>query len=315
MAINFLNDVSFNKNELIQPVLENQANDAAAGTPEDGQLYYNTTDNEVLFGEGGAWVALAASSGSGTVTSVALTETGDALTITGSPITTSGTLNIAGAGTSSQVILGDLTLGAHEVGTVTSISLTSDSGTTSAITTSGTFDIEGGTNVTTSATGTTVTINSTDQYSGTVTSVGVTDGYIIDSSGGPITSSGNITIDVDASELTDMTETILVTDEAFVLDISETGKDQGKRKAWSEIISDLSIETGTVDNYQYWTLTGDSGSQQVDSTETVDIAGGTYVTSAATATNTLTLNHDATSRSDTTSARISWSWRYCRCCR
>ena len=302
MAINFLNDVSFNKNELIQPVLENQANDAAAGTPEDGQLYYNTTDNEVLFGEGGAWVALAASSGSGTVTSVALTETGDALTITGSPITTSGTLNIAGAGTSSQVILGDLTLGAHEVGTVTSISLTSDSGTTSAITTSGTFDIEGGTNVTTSATGTTVTINSTDQYSGTVTSVGVTDGYIIDSSGGPITSSGNITIDVDASELTDMTETILVTDEAFVLDISETGKDQGKRKAWSEIISDLSIETGTVDNYQYWTLTGDSGSQQVDSTETVDIAGGTYVTSAATATNTLTLNHDATSRSDTTSA-------------
>jgi len=302
MAINFLNDVSFNKNELIQPVLENQVNDAAAGTPEDGQLYYNTTDNEVLFGEAGAWVALAASSGSGTVTSVALTETGDALTITGSPITTSGTINIAGAGTSSQVILGDLTLGAHEVGTVTSISLTSDSGTTSAITTSGTFDIAGGTNVTTSATGTTVTINSTDQYSGTVTSVGVTDGYIIDSSGGPITSSGNITIGVDASELTDMTETIVVGDEVFVLDVSETGSAQGKRKAWSEIISDLNIETGTVDNYDYWTLAGDSGSEQIDSTNTGTFAGGTYITTAAAATDTLTINHDATSRSDTTSA-------------
>ena len=48
MAINFLNDVSFNKNEIIQPVLENQANDASAGTPVDGQLYYNTTDNVCL---------------------------------------------------------------------------------------------------------------------------------------------------------------------------------------------------------------------------------------------------------------------------
>ena len=39
MAINFLNDVSFNKNEIIQPVLENQTGDVAAGTPVDGQLY------------------------------------------------------------------------------------------------------------------------------------------------------------------------------------------------------------------------------------------------------------------------------------
>ena len=57
--------------------------------------------------------------GSGTVTSVGLTETGSALTITGSPITTSGTINIAGAGTSSQVILGDLSLGTLTSGTVT----------------------------------------------------------------------------------------------------------------------------------------------------------------------------------------------------
>ena len=59
--------------------------------------------------------------GSGTVTSVGLTETGSALTITGSPVTTSGTINIAGAGTSSQVILGDLSLGTLTSGTVTSV--------------------------------------------------------------------------------------------------------------------------------------------------------------------------------------------------
>jgi hypothetical protein len=57
--------------------------------------------------------------GSGTVTSVALTETGTALSISGSPITGSGTFNISGTGTSSQVILGDLTLGTLTSGTVT----------------------------------------------------------------------------------------------------------------------------------------------------------------------------------------------------
>ena len=83
--------------------------------------------------------------------------------------------------------------------------------------------------------------------SGSVTSVGITDGYIIDSSGtNPITGSGSITIDVDASELVDMTETILTSDEVFVLDVSETGKDQGKRKAWSEIISDLGLLSSGV---------------------------------------------------------------------
>ena len=59
---------------------------------------------------------------SGTVTSVALTESGTALSISGSPITGSGTFNIAGAGTSSQVILGDLSLGTLTSGTVTSVS-------------------------------------------------------------------------------------------------------------------------------------------------------------------------------------------------
>ena len=71
----------------------------------------------------------------GTVTSVALTETGTALTITGSPITGSGTFNIAGAGTASQVILGDLSLATLPV-----------SGVTSVATSNGTFvNVTGGT--------------------------------------------------------------------------------------------------------------------------------------------------------------------------
>ena len=57
----------------------------------------------------------------------------------------------------------------------------------------------------------------------------------------------------------------------------------------------------TVDNYVDWKLQGDSGTNQDITKQTVvDFAGGTYITTATTA-DTLTINHDATSRTDTTS--------------
>ena len=78
MAINFLNTVSYNQNQLKQPVIDNQLNDTAAGTPVDGQLYYDTTLNVLKVGEGSAWVTIA-----GSVTSVDETTPG---TSTGTPI-------------------------------------------------------------------------------------------------------------------------------------------------------------------------------------------------------------------------------------
>jgi|9_EtaG_2_1085328.scaffolds.fasta_scaffold00053_19 hypothetical protein len=76
---------------------------------------------------------------------------------------------------------------------------------------------------------------------GTVTSVNLTAGNLIDVSGGPVTSSGSITVNVDLSELTDMTQTMLSTDELVVLD----GGSQ-KRKAASEI--GLSIFNNNLSN-------------------------------------------------------------------
>ena len=58
MAINFLNKVDFNQNELDKARIVNEPNDAAAGTPVDGQLYYDTTDDVIKVGEGGAWVSI-----------------------------------------------------------------------------------------------------------------------------------------------------------------------------------------------------------------------------------------------------------------
>ena len=69
------------------------------------------TAGQVLTSGGGIGVANTwTTPTTGTVTSVGLTETGDALTITGSPVTSSGNINIAGAGTASQYINGELNL-------------------------------------------------------------------------------------------------------------------------------------------------------------------------------------------------------------
>ena len=48
MAINYLNSIDLNRNELqnaqlIKAQVENQPNDASAGTGLEGQLYYDTT--------------------------------------------------------------------------------------------------------------------------------------------------------------------------------------------------------------------------------------------------------------------------------
>jgi hypothetical protein len=73
-------------------------------------------------------------------------------------------------------------------GTVTSITLAAGSGTGTAITSSGTFTFAGGTGITTSVSGTTVTINATTL--GTVTSITAGTGL----TGGTITSTGTIAV-------------------------------------------------------------------------------------------------------------------------
>jgi hypothetical protein len=86
----------------------------------------------------------------GTVTSVGLTETGDALTITGSPVTSSGTINIAGAGTASQYINGALDLVTFPTVDNYNYWILSDGTNTTNITTTGTATFSGGTYITTS---------------------------------------------------------------------------------------------------------------------------------------------------------------------
>tara|TARA_R100001443_G_scaffold46972_1_gene59686 strand:+ start:517 stop:1887 length:1371 start_codon:yes stop_codon:yes gene_type:complete len=77
-----------------------EVRDAANSSGTAGQVLTSTGAGAV------AW----ASDGGGTVTSVALTMPA-AFSVAGSPITSSGTFAVTGAGTASQVVLGDGTLG------------------------------------------------------------------------------------------------------------------------------------------------------------------------------------------------------------
>jgi hypothetical protein len=108
------------------------------GTGDAGDMYICNVAGTVNFGAGpvtfavGDWVLYGSgtwqkSNGqNGTVTSVAVTESGDALTITGSPITTAGTINIGFAGTSGQYVngAGGLTTFPSLAGFVTSVTAT-----------------------------------------------------------------------------------------------------------------------------------------------------------------------------------------------
>jgi hypothetical protein len=74
MAINFLNTVAFNQNSLEKPRIENQPNDAAAGTGVVGQLYFNTTSDTLkqyvsdTGGGAAGWIEVGATSGVETFT-------------------------------------------------------------------------------------------------------------------------------------------------------------------------------------------------------------------------------------------------------
>ena len=76
-----------------------------AGTTDFGAGPISFVVGDQVIYSGSIWQR--ASGSTGTVTSVAVTESGDALTITGSPITTSGTINVGFAGTSAQYVAGN----------------------------------------------------------------------------------------------------------------------------------------------------------------------------------------------------------------
>jgi len=177
MAINFLNSINFNQNELIKGRIENQPNNTAAGTGVEGQLYYDTTLDVLKVWANGAWVEVG-----GGVTSFTATD-GTFINLT--PNTTQGgaatlTAELSATGTPSSLnyLRGDNTW--SPVAAIPGTYVWSIQGGTGGPTTvaSGTnITFAGGTNVTTALVGNTLTINSTNAtitLTGDVTGSGTT---------------------------------------------------------------------------------------------------------------------------------------------
>jgi hypothetical protein len=128
-----------------------------------GANTYGSAGQVLTSGGGAASVNTWTTPTTGTVTSVGLTETGNALTITGSPVTSSGTINIAGAGSASQYINGALDLVTFPtLDNYVSWTLAGDSGPSQTISSTNTATFAGGFGITTLASATDTLTTSID---------------------------------------------------------------------------------------------------------------------------------------------------------
>ena len=300
MAINFLNDIDLNQNEAVHLVLENQANDTAAGTGIDGQLYYDTTNKQVKFYNAttSAWVALGTSSSAGTVTTVSASTAGDALDVTVTNATTTPALAFTWAGSSSQYVDGEgnlITFPTIPQGDVTAVVASStnaylgitvanstgpipevgiDIGSRTALSSPADTDELLILDVSGAGTNKKITVANllAGAPQGDITGVTGDNGITVSSGTGPVP---NVSIDYAGSDsvigsASDGTSITLVDADDFIF---ADDSDSGDVKYGNLSQLKTYIGAGTYS----WTVAGDSGSSAVASGDTVTIGGSTGI--------------------------------------
>ena len=274
MAIAYLTNIDLNNNQLKGFKVDNQTSDPT-GLAGEGQMIYRTDTNELKYHTGSnTWETITVSSG--TVTSVNISSATGTITVGGGPITDAGTLTVnlpvtgvtAGSYTSADITVdtyGRITAAASSGGgTMTSWKIGSTTGTDQDVTDGQVVDIVGGTYISGAIAGTRTVTLTHDNTSRTDTTSTASPG-----SAGTFTSVDGVTTNA-------------------------TGH-----------LTALNVKTVTLpasDNYGSWDLDGDTGNQTILSGETATFVGGTKITTLASTGDILTITHDATTRTDSTSA-------------
>ena len=158
MAINFLNNVNFNKNSVEQLRVVNYANDNAAGTGVAGQLYYNSTSNILKVYTGSEWDQVG-----GGVTTVTTTD-GTFINLTpnsatSGAVTVTADLSASGTANATSFLAGN-NAWAIPAGTYDWV-IKGDAASTTTVESGQTVAILGGTNITATLSTRTVTIDYT----------------------------------------------------------------------------------------------------------------------------------------------------------
>ena len=251
MAIKYLSDINLLNGQLKNFKVDNVTSDPS-GLSGEGQMIYRSDTNVMKYYDGSGWQTFGTSGGS--VTSVAQSHGGNAFSVSGSPITGSGTLAISVVGSSSQYIDG--------AGNLTTFPTIPQGDITAIVAGTGMT----GTNL-----------------SGPIPTLNVIGGLGLTANADDIqvdyTGADNVILAAPSTA----TGTLSGSDSILVNNNSNNN------------VADATISLLPFDNYSGWTLTADSGTNQtIASGNTVDIAGGTALTSVVSSTDTVTLNLDDT---------------------
>jgi hypothetical protein len=301
MAINFLQNVSLNNTELQNFKVQNVTSDPSV--TGEGQLIYRSDANVLKFYNGASWVTL--DTNAGTVTSVGISS--NYFTIGSTPITSSGiiSVNMPNSGVTAQEYT-HATITVNAQGVVTAASSgTATLGVTSFTNANGTF-VSAGTENTT-ATGA-VSMGTIDLSAGGTPSSstflrgdntwatvpgGYTSWTLQGDSGSNLTVVDGTTVDISGATGIGTATT------AAGITLTNTGVTSavaGSNISVSGATGAVTIAyTGPTGSMSSWTMAGDSGSQSISDTNIVTFTGGIGLTTAAAATDVLTISLDNTS--------------------